>query len=244
MVICLPPGDHAAPRLFRCIAIDYPGFGLSTAAGGYSYLPAEHSHVVADFVSTLDLHDVTLVMQDWGGPIGVGAALEWPGRVSALVIGNTWAWPVNGDPHFAVFSSLMGGPLVRLLIRHLNFFVNAMLPLGHRRRTLRAAEMTHYRRPLSTPTKRNPTGIFPHEILSSRTFLAELERGVQEKLADLPALLVWGDADIAFRSRELHRWQSILRDTHTTMLPGAGHYLQSDAPDDFAQAITDWWSTR
>ncbi len=153
---------------FRCIALDYPGFGLSTAADGYSYLPAEHSHVVADFITALDLHDVTLVMQDWGGPIGTGAALALPGRVSALVIGNTWAWPVNGDPHFSVFSRFMGGSLGRVLIRHFNFFVNTMLPMGHRRRKLTAAEMTHYRRPLSTPAKRNPTGIFPHEILSSR----------------------------------------------------------------------------
>jgi haloalkane dehalogenase len=67
---------------------------------------------------------------------------------------------------------------------------------------------------------------------------------VHKKLADLPTLLVWADGDIAFRSRELRRWQSVLRDQHTTMLPRAGHYLQSDAPEDFARAIGDWWSTR
>jgi haloalkane dehalogenase len=161
-----------------------------------------------------------------------------------LVIGNTWAWPVNGDPHFELFSRFIGGAPVRVLIRHFNFFVNTMLPAGHRRRRLSAHEMAHYRLPLSTPAKRNPSGIFPHEILASQAFLAELENGVHERLADLPALLVWADADVAFRQRELRRWQSVLRHQHTTVLPGAGHYLQSDAPEDFARAITDWWSTR
>ena len=42
---------------FRCIALDYPGFGLSTAAEGYAYLPTDHSQVVAGFIETLDLHD-------------------------------------------------------------------------------------------------------------------------------------------------------------------------------------------
>jgi haloalkane dehalogenase len=229
---------------FRCVALDYPGFGLSTAASCYGFHPDEHARVVAGFVERLDLRDVTVVMQDWGGPIGLSAALIAPERYSSLVIGNTWAWPVNGDPHFEVFSRVMGGPLVRVLIRQFNFFVNAMLPAGHRRRKLPKAEMDHYRLPLATPARRNPTGVFPRDITGSREFLADLERGVISVLSDLPALLVWADADVAFRMRELHRWQSIMRRQHTTVLPGAGHYLQSDAPTDFAQAIRDWWAQR
>jgi haloalkane dehalogenase len=76
--------------------------------------------------------------------------------------------------------------------------------------------------------------------LASREFLTDLERGVKKTLAHLPTLLVWADADIAFRMRELHRWQSIMRHKHTTILPGAGHYLQSDAPEGFSNAVREW----
>jgi pimeloyl-ACP methyl ester carboxylesterase len=65
---------------FRCVAIDYPGFGLSVARAGYGFHPIEQSQVVAEFIKLLGLRDVTLVVQDWGGPIGFGAALQDPGR--------------------------------------------------------------------------------------------------------------------------------------------------------------------
>jgi len=55
---------------FRCIALDYPGFGLSVAPAGYGFTPAEHADVVEDFVKQLDLGAVTMMVQDWGGPMG------------------------------------------------------------------------------------------------------------------------------------------------------------------------------
>jgi haloalkane dehalogenase len=57
---------------YRCIALDYPGFGLSTTAvaPGYAFRPQDHARVVHQFAEQLDLQDVTLLMQDWGGPIG------------------------------------------------------------------------------------------------------------------------------------------------------------------------------
>jgi len=229
---------------FRCIALDYPGFGLSTAATDYSYHPGEHARIVASVIEQLDLDDVTLVAQDWGGPIGLTAALSAPERFTGLVLGNTWAWPVNGDLHFEVFSHLMGGPVGRLLIRRFNLFVNVMIPAGHRRRTPTAAEMYHYRQPLPTPERRTPTAIFPRDITAARTLLTDLERHLITTLADLPTLLVWADADIAFRTQELHRWETLMRRHHTVVLPGAGHYLQSDAPTDFAAAIANWWAHR
>lgn len=224
---------------FRCIALDYPGFGLSSPAPGYQFHPADHARVVGEFVDRLDLRDATLVVQDWGGPIGLTAALAHRERFSGLVVGNTWAWPVNGDFHFEVFSRFMGGPIGRLLIRRFNFFVNAMIPAGHRRRRPTAAEMDHYRQALPTPQRRMPSAIFPKDILAAQTFLADLERGLP-MLADLPTLIVWGDADIAFRANERRRWEALLPRHHTIVLAGAGHYLQSDAPTEFADAIAAW----
>ena len=224
---------------FRCVALDYPGFGLSTAAPGYRFAPDEHAAVVRAVIEHLDLSGVTLVMQDWGGPIGLAAAAPIPQRFDGLVVANTWAWPVNGDLHFEFFSRAMGGLLGRELIRRLNLFVNALLPAGHRRRRLSAAEMAHYRAALSTRHRRHASAVFPHAITSSRTFLAQVERDL-DTLARLPALILWADADIAFRERERHRWEATLPHSTTTILHGAGHYLQSDAPADFAEAIRHW----
>jgi len=80
---------------FRSIALDYPGFGLSVAGPGYSYLPADHAAVTGAFVERLGLSEVTLVVQDWGGPIGLHVAEQRPEVFRGLVIGNTFGWPVT-----------------------------------------------------------------------------------------------------------------------------------------------------
>src|SRR4051794_6216260 len=82
---------------FRCIALDYPGFGLSRAAPGYGYTAAEHAGVVERLVQQLDLRDVTMIVQDWGGPIRLAAAPRQADRLHAFVLGNTPARP-ESDP--------------------------------------------------------------------------------------------------------------------------------------------------
>lgn len=225
---------------FRCVAFDYPGFGLSVAAPGYGFTPAEHSAVFERLLLTLDLRDATLMVQDWGGPVGLGVASRHPERFRALVIGNTWAWPVNEDPHFARFSRFMGGPIGGFLIRHFNAFVNVMIPMGVRRRKLPKDVMAAYRGPFSARSARMPTHVFPREILGSREFLAQVERGLG-RLRHLPALIVWGDRDIAFRDTERRRFEEIFPTHHTVVLRGAGHYIQEDAPEEIVAAIREWW---
>jgi haloalkane dehalogenase len=85
-----------------------------------------------------------------------------------------------------------------------------------------------------------PSYIFPRSILKSRAFLARCEASLRE-LADKRALLVWGDADIAFRSAERERFEGALPDHRTVVLHGSGHYVWEDAPDEIAAALLDWW---
>ncbi|WP_225731503.1 MULTISPECIES: alpha/beta fold hydrolase [unclassified Nocardia] len=176
---------------FRCVAMDYPGFGLSAAKPGYRYLPEEHADVVTGFVDELELEGVTLVGQDWGGLIGLAVAERRPNVFDRLVLANTWAWPVNGVLHFEYFSRLFGGPLGRFLAQRLNFVVNVFIPLGHRRRKPTAAEMAHYRRAMDTPERRKASAVFPGRVLASRTFFAEVEAGLAD-LSHLPTLIVLG----------------------------------------------------
>jgi haloalkane dehalogenase len=82
---------------FRCIAIDYPGFGLSTAPPGYRFTPAEHADVIEKLVKQLDLTGITMMVTDGGGTIGFAVATRNGDRFSAFIIGNTWAWP-KSDP--------------------------------------------------------------------------------------------------------------------------------------------------
>jgi haloalkane dehalogenase len=224
---------------FRCVAPDYPGFGLSLPRAGYDFRPASHAAVVERFALDLDLRDITLMVQDWGGPIGLALAARHPERFRALVIGNSWAWPVNGDPHFERFSALVGGPVGGLAIGWFNAFVNWLIPAGVRRRRLPREVMEAYRGPFRLRARRRPTHVFPREIVKSRDFLAGVEAGLA-RLAHLPALIVWGDRDIAFRAAERERFEASFPEHRTVILEGAGHYIQEDAPEEIVRAIGAW----
>ncbi len=226
---------------FRCIAIDLPGFGLSTPRAGYGFLPEEHAQVLAEFVDALDITSFTPCVQDWGGPIGLSLAGHRPDRVERLIIGNTFGWPVNGDVHFELFSRLMGGPIGRFAIRRYNAFVNVLIPAGIKRAPVTQSVMHAYRQALPTPDRRMPSWIFPREILGSRDFLAQCEAGLAS-LREKPALIVWGDADFAFRPKERARFETSFPNSRTVMLTGAGHYIWEDAPDEIAAAVNAWWA--
>lgn len=75
---------------FRCVAVDYPGFDLSHAAADYDFLPASHAQVLDGFVAALGLMDFTIMVQDWGGPIGLWVAGKRADQVRGLVMGNIW----------------------------------------------------------------------------------------------------------------------------------------------------------
>ena len=107
---------------FRCVALDYPGFGLSRAAPGFDFLPGSHAAVVERFLDAAGIDTFTPVMQDWGGPIGFWVAARAPARVTALVVGNTWAWPVSDDPHFRWFAGLMGGAAGRFAVQRTTLY--------------------------------------------------------------------------------------------------------------------------
>jgi haloalkane dehalogenase len=223
---------------FRCIAVDLAGFGLSTSAPGFSHLPSAQSEILRRFIEKLDLREYAIVVQDWGGPIGLSAALASPERLAGVVISNTWAWPVNGNPGFEKFSGLMGGPIGHFGSKYFNVFVKVVLPVSHKKRKLSRAEKAHYRKALPAG-RREPTWVLPKQIIASGAFLADLE-GRLHSLSTLPALILWGDRDDAFQEPELLRWQQILPNAKTIVLHGVGHFAPSESPLEFARAIHEW----
>jgi cis-3-alkyl-4-acyloxetan-2-one decarboxylase len=88
--------ERSARKPCRIIAMDHIGFGLSDQAT-FEMTCADHAVNLLFLVRHLDLQKVTLVVHDWGGPIGIGAFLQEPGRVSNLVILNTTVFPIPDE---------------------------------------------------------------------------------------------------------------------------------------------------
>lgn len=224
---------------FRCVAIDYPGFGLSDRPlSGYGYTIAEHADVVRQIVEHLELDDLVVMGQDWGGPIGAHLASRDPDRIRGVVFGNTWLGPAD-RPSTRLFARLMSSGPVQRRILEKNLFVERLMP-RMAARSLTEEEMEHYRAVQPTPEARRGVAEMPKQILGASAWLSELLPRVRETLSAKPALMLWGMRDPAFRPRVyLPRMQELFPDNRTIELPQAKHFIQEDAPQAIAAGIAE-----
>ena len=222
---------------YRCIAMDHIGFGLSDKPRVWSYLPEDHAKNLEAFIEHLELENNTLIMQDWGGPIGMSYAVNNPSNVSRFILMNTWAWPVNRDLHYIGFSSFMGGFIGRFLIRRYNFFARSVMKQVFGDKSKLPPEIhDHYLKPLDSPETRTGSHVFPKQIIGSTSWLNTIWSRISV-LCDIPALFVWGMKDIAFREKELRRWEQTFSNSRSVRLRTVGHYVQEEAPDELSDAV-------
>lgn len=226
---------------YRCVAPDHIGFGLSDKPTDWSYRPKDHADNLAALIDYLELEGITLVVQDWGGPIGLSYALDNPERIDRLVILNTWMWPVDRDWYYRVYSGFMGGPLGRYLIRRHNFFARIVMPLvfGDESR-LSAYVHRHYLEALAAPADRTGCWRLAQEVVGSSDWLRSLwERS--DRLVGTEVMIVWGMRDIAFRERELDRWIERFPAAAVKRL-NAGHYVQEEASESLIEAMEEMFA--
>lgn len=221
----------------RCIALDYPGFGLSEHPEGYDYTPREHSDVVRELVRHLDLRDLTIMGHDWGGPIGMKVALDEVDRLHALIMGNTWYWPTDA-PHVKAYAHVMGSSAMQRLVTERNFFVNWLIPAGTKH-DLADEVMEHYREALPTPSSRTGAAELPKQMLGASFWLGEIAHAVPRMLGNVPLLLTWGMHDFAFTPRFMERFREDFKLVKVRKLD-ARHFIQEDAPAEVADAIREF----
>jgi haloalkane dehalogenase len=220
---------------FRCVALDFPGYGMSDAPAGYGYTPQEHAAMLEQFVDRLNLQQFTIMMQDWGGPIGLGFAERRPELVHCLIIGNTFARPLDGERRIQIFSWIMGGPIGRMLTSAFNFVPRVFFARGFAQRPS-SAVLAMYFAPWQNRERRVAAVIAPRQLIASSRYLRTVEENLP-KLADRPVLIVWGMKDFAFRDTERKRFERAFPRHKTVMLANASHFLQEDAGEQIVEEI-------
>lgn len=101
--------------------------------------------------------------------------------------------------------------------------------------------MAHYRNATSTPERRHAGAVLPGELVGARTFFVALADHLSA-IQSLPTLIVWADTDPIFTGKYRKRLEASFPNHTTTVLQGVGHFLQSDAPAEFSDAIETWWA--
>ena len=223
----------------RCIAPDHIGFGLSDKPANWDYLPSQHAANLEMLLESLDLENITLLVGDWGGPIGLSYAIRHPERVKNIVITNTWMWSAKDDWYYRAFSGFVGGPIGRWLIRKFNFFVTAVNKSIYGDKSKLTPEIhRHFIMPLEDPTERKGNWVFPKQIIAASEWLDQLWAG-RGALEGKIKLIAWGMKDIAFREKELKRWMEHFPDVPVVRYPDAGHFLAEEKADELIREIAN-----
>jgi haloalkane dehalogenase len=223
----------------RCIAPDHIGFGLSDKPQDFDYLPASQARNFELFMDSLNLNNITLTFNDWGGPIGLSYAIKHPEKIRKLVILNTWLWSVEDDPYFQRFSNMMGGTIGKWMIKNFNIFGKLVVKkaMGDSKKLTKEIHR-HYYKHLETRKDRKGCYTFPRQITRSAKWLDTLWQQ-REKINSIPTTFVWGMKDIAFREKELNYWIANWNNPKVIRLDETGHYPQEEAPDVLINALID-----
>jgi haloalkane dehalogenase len=229
----------------RCVAPDHLGFGLSERPAGFAYAPEAHAENLAAFVRALDLRDITLVVHDFGGPIGLPLALAGDGRVTRVVVINSWMWSFAGDKSMERMGRLAGTGLWKFLYRRADFSLKVLMPYayGDKRKLTPAIHAQYRDRFPDAVSRERALWALAKALIGSGAHYASLWEQ-RAKLARLPGLVVWGLKDRAFPPPFLARWKEALPGARVVELAGAGHWPHEEEPEAVAAALREFLGIR
>jgi haloalkane dehalogenase len=224
----------------RCVVPDHVGCGLSDKPRTWSYRLRDHIDNLDQLVAHLDLRDITLVVHDWGGAIGFGAALKRPERFKRLVIFNTAVF----DGPMPLRIRMCRWPLLgAMTVRGLNAFLRIALHVGFAK-PVTADVAAGYLAPYDSWQHRRAIHRFVQDIPierdhPTRPVLERLDRQAPT-LSDLPTVIIWGEQDFVFSKAFLQGWRARFPHAEVHSLPYAAHFVVEDASEDIVALLRDF----
>ncbi|MCP4353936.1 MAG: alpha/beta fold hydrolase [Desulfobacterales bacterium] len=236
-----------SPR-FRTIVPDHIGCGLSDKPGSkeYNYTLESRVEDVEALLGNLEIKkNITLVLHDWGGMIGMACAVRNPGMISRIILMNTAAFFPPGEKNipFRLWFVRNIIPLATPSVLGFNLFsVGAIYMASHKGLSKDVkAGMTA---PYNCWKNRVATLKFVQDIpVREKDPSYSLVKYVDDNLhnlADIPMLICWGKHDFVFDDDYFAEWQRRFPKAETHMFSDAGHYVLEDVPDKIAVYVKEF----
>lgn len=204
---------------YRAIVLDHLGFGRSERPDEPRlYQIPRHCDRCEALLESLNLQDATIIVQDWGGPIGLTWAARHPERVRSLVVLNTFAHRPPGKVPIPLPLRLFRTPIIgELMVKGLHAFVRLFL----------FKDGLVYPQRLGAREKREiPAG--PSDRVSD--FVAVVHDQLVTAFAHKPVFIAWPMKDVAFTLEMLRDlWLKDFPNAEVIRIEDAGHYIQEDA---------------
>jgi haloalkane dehalogenase len=217
----------------RVIVPDHIGMGLSDKPQNYPYVLDEHINNLETFIEQLSLKNLSLILHDWGGIIGMGYAIRHPENIKSFTILNSAAFYL---PKIPISLKIARSPIIGdTLVRGLNGFAYSALIFGvfHHER-ISSQIKQGYLLPYNNWANRIGILRFVQDIPlesnhPSRKLLEEIDTRI-EMFRQYPMLIAWGDKDPIFTTKHfLAEWKRRFPNAQVHIFKDAGHYILEDA---------------
>jgi haloalkane dehalogenase len=227
---------------------DHIGCGFSDKPGDddYDYTLVNRIDDLEALLEHLDINDnITLVVHDWGGMIGMGYAARYPERIKRLVILNTGAFHLPKAKKLPAALWLgRNSWLGTLLVRGFNAFSGMASVIGVKRKPMDKDIRQAYVAPFNSWKNRISTLRFIQDIPlkpGDRNYqlVSDIANDL-EKFKTLPMLICWGLQDFVFDKHFLHEWQARFPAAKVHAFDDCGHYILEDASEEVVPLISDF----
>ena len=217
---------------YRCVVPDHMGMGKSDKPQDYPYTLSRHIDNLEKLADHLELDDITLVVHDWGGAIGMGFAVRHPERIRRLVIFNTAAFLSNEIPLSLSLCRIPG--FGAIAIRGFNVFARGAIRWACVKQERMTEEVrAGYLAPYDNFANRVANLRFVQDIpMSPDSPSYYVIQHIEENLKlfrEHPVQIIWGAHDFVFNDHFLKRWQEIFPQAEVHRMEDAGHYVVEDA---------------
>lgn len=239
----------------RVIAVDHMGFGKSAAPQDRHYWLQDHIDNLERLVLARDLRDLTLVMHDFGGPVGMGLAIRHPDRVKRIVSVNGPTPAGQPDlvdrlkanaavsPWFQWILRAEEEGLLEQVLGQLDYTILSTLKLNgfERNEIITEPWLRAYRAPFPTPPHAAGAIGWAKGFATGKHAFEAPDAATRAALAGKPALAIWGDADRTLHADQfLPLFRQAFPNGQVHRLPGVGHYSPEDAPDVIARLVGEF----
>lgn len=223
----------------RCIAIDHLGFGLSEKPPIFKGKPENHSANLLEFIDKLGLNNTTLVVHDFGGPIGLSAAIKTSSSIKRIVLFNSWLWETKSNIDVRKIDKILNGWVGKFLYLNLNFSTRYLLKKAYyNKKMLTKLIHSHYISPFQNKKSRIPLLELGKSLLGSSDWYAN-QGNMLSKLSDKPWLIIWGKHDKLINMDDLDRWKEMIPTAQIHEFE-SGHFVQEEKAGESIQLLKEF----
>lgn len=216
---------------YRCIAADHLGFGLSDKPQAADYSPAAHAERLQLLIEHLQLKDFSLMVHDFGGPIGLSYALQHPDHVRDIILFNTWMWSLNDYPDIVRGAKIANSWLGKLLYKYFNFSPRVLVRQAFYNKSKLTKEVhLQYTSVFPDAASRKGPMAFARHLLASSEWYNQLWQQ-RDKLQEKDVMFLWGKRDPLLPYAFLQRWKKTLKKAEIHELE-AGHFVQEEKAEE------------